>query len=288
MTSRRALCLALIIALASAAVDRGRALADEQVLDAGRELLSYARASDLDAPRTLIVNGAQLHVLSGSTTDGLGALLDVFSARCRRASRVDRLQPPFGGRRWPRIAERALDPVLRSEGARGGYVACLDLGVPSISPQDLLGRVRRFLLHRDLAEIGDLRFAWAFRDAAVTRYVAVYTEGPLPLDRLFPTHGDAAGSDLPGVPRPAHARRLLSAYQQDAAPRIASYQTRAAPEIALQAYREQLTAAGVRVDARSATTTGRRFLATHGAQTTLAFATRSSAGDTLLTLVLLR
>lgn len=279
--------LAVACVLGALLLARGRALADERVMDAGAQLLSYARAIAPDAPRTLIVNGLPVHVVSGTTRDGVSTLLDTFHARCRRSSAgLDRLphQRP-GGRRWPRIAEHALDPVLRHDDAHGGYVACLDLGAEPVPPQDLLERVRRFLRSSDLAEVGDVRFAWAFRGETATTYVGVYTQGAVPLSTLFPTHGDAPGTDVLGVPRPAHGRRVLSAFQRDASPMLASYESAEPPRVALQAFAKQLAKSGLQVSALAGVDDALRVSGVRGEPGVLAFAKEATRGKTLLTVL---
>ncbi len=281
---------ALGAALLLLALVRARARADELVMEVGSQLLSYARATELDGPQTLIVNGLPLHVLSGSTRDGVSTLLDTFHARCRRASGgLDRLPPePPGKHRWPRIAEHALDPVLRRDDARGGYVACLDLGTATLPADDLLERLERFLEHGDPSEVGDLRFAWAFRSGDTTTYVGVYTDGPLPLAAAFPAQGDAPGSDVVGVPRPAHGRRVLSAFQRDAAPMLASYESSATPRVALQSFAEQLTHRGLAPVIPRPEAAALYASTSHGEVDLLAFASTLDGGKTLLTVVRLR
>lgn len=293
-------CIALLaLSGAAAALSLAcvRAHADERILDAGTELLSYARATQLDGARTLIVNGLAVHVLSGSTRDSVSALLDTFHARCQRTSGgLDRLPRELPGqRRRPRIAERALDPVLRHDDARGGYVACLDLGAASLPPRDLVERIRRFLANGDVSEVGDVRFAWAFGTETGTHYVAVYTEGPMPLAKIFPTRGDAPGSDVLGVPRPARARRVLSAFQRDASPMVASYESELAPEAALALFRGQLARHGSSVESTTTTASAASDGAPHlphllvgRDRSVLAFASPATNGKTLLTIVRLQ
>jgi len=279
--------LGLCAVLGGGLLARGRARADELMMDAGTQMLSYVRATQLDAPRTLIINGLPLHVLSGSTRDGVAVLLDNFDARCHRASGGLDQRPPElrGGRRWPRIARRALDPVLRRDDARGGYVACLDLGDPQVSADDLLRRVKRFLERGDVSEVGDVRLAWAFRNRDTTTYVAVYTDGPLPLAEAFPDHGDAPGADVTGVPRPRHGRRVLSAFQRDAAPMLATYESAVPPGLALQAFAGQLSRRGL---TPTAPKDGEHalFASTPSGEVDLvAFASAAGNGKTLLTVV---
>ncbi len=230
---------------------RARARSDELLQDAGAALLSYARAGRLDAPRTLWLNGASLRVLSGSTPDSLDTLLDVLQARCRKLglrfdpATVPRAPLPHG----LRAALPALDGVLRGQHGGAGYVACLDLGGVTLAPRDLIGRLRALRASGDLRALGQLRFAWARREGAATAYVAVWSEGSLPLRAMFPARGDAPGRDLPGVPRPAGARRVLSAWQQERAPMLVGYRA-ALPAAQLMArYRVALEAQGFHVRA---------------------------------------
>jgi hypothetical protein len=293
---RTAWMLALASLPAALSLWQGRARANERILDAGAELLAYARASELDGSRTLVVNGLPVHVLSGSTADPVSVLLDTFQARCRRASggldRVPRDMPR--SRRWPRIAERALDPVLRHDDPSGGYVGCLDLGRAVLPAEQLVDRVRRFLESGDVSEVGDVRFAWAFRSDSGTHYIAVYTDGPMPLAKLFPVHGDAPGTDVVGMPRPSRARRVLSAFQRDASPMVASYESELSPEASVRAFRAQLARAGSTlvstVPARDAAGEAHFPHVVIGGdeQSAIAFATRASTGKTLLTVVRLR
>ena len=282
--------LTLGTVLGALTLARGRARADELVMDVGTQMLSYARATQLDAPRTLVVNGLPLHVLSGSTRDAVSTLLDTFDARCHRASgQLDRwAQELPGHRRWPRIAEQALDPVLRREDLHGGYVACLDLGAQTVSAEDLLERLRRFLEHGDLSEVGDLRFAWASRSGDATTYVGVYTDGPVPLGAAFPAEGDAPGTDVTGVPRPSHGRRVLSAFQRDAAPMLASYESTVTPQVALQSFGAQLARQGLTPSAPEGAGHALYASTSRGEVDILAFASVTSGDKTLLTVVRLR
>jgi hypothetical protein len=287
------LCCALSVlgaALGGLALARGRAEADERVMDLGAHLLSYARGVQLEAPRMLVVNGLQVHVVSGSTRDSVGALLDTFHGRCRDASGgLDRLPDALpGDRRGARIAAHALDPVLRHGDRRGGYVACLDLGRAAVPAQDLLDRVQRFLRSGDLADVGDLRFAWAFAGERSTTWIGLYTRGPVPLPVLFPAQGDAPGMDVTAVPRPAGTRRIVSAFQRDAAPMLASYESRLAPDVALQAYRQQLARGGHVTRVLAASMPALQVGDAEGEPNLLAFASASAQGKTLVTVVRLR
>jgi hypothetical protein len=229
---------------------RARAHTDELLQSAGASMLAYAKATHLDAPRTLVLNGAPLRLLSGSTPDSVDTLLDFFHARCRRISggldeRVAALQ-----RRLPASSfktARALDGVLRRDNERAGYLACLDLGDGPIAPRTLFAHIRAFLATGDLAEVGGLRFVWATRDSTRTSYVALFTDGSLPLRSMFPAQGDAPGADPLEIPRPARTRRLLSAWQEGQAPMFASYHSASSPKELEALYRTQLAKQAARV-----------------------------------------
>lgn len=286
-------CCALVVlgaALGALALVHGRAEADERVMSLGAHLLSYARGTQLEAPHTLVINGLQVHVVAGSTRDSVSALLDTFHARCRDASGgLDRWPDALPrGRRGARIAAQALDPVLRHADRRGGYVACLELGRETVPVRDLLERVQRFLRSGDLFDVGDLRFAWAFAGERSTTFIGLYTEGSVPLPVLFPAHGDAPGADVSGVPRPAGTRRIVSAFQRDAAPMLVSYQSELAADIALQAYRKQLTQSGHDTRMLASSMPALQVSDAQGEAKLLAFASPGANGETLLSVVRLR
>jgi hypothetical protein len=227
---------------------RAQARAHELFASAGEKMLTYVRAQHLEGERALMLNGMPLHVLSGNTRDEVPRLLDFMHARCRESG--GQLGPQLARlehRPTPAIAldrRLPLDGVLQRNDDRGGYVACLTLGPARVGPEDLLRRARAFLSTGDLSKVGDLRFVWARREGDITSYVAIYTEGPVPLLSMFPSTGDAPGIDLPGPPRPAHSRRILSTWQQDAAPMLVSYRVTGRVDEVEAAYRAQLAHAG--------------------------------------------
>lgn len=239
---------------------RVRAHADELLLDVGASMLRHPAADQIDATRTLSVNGLQVHLSSGGTSRSLPEVLDLFHARCReRGGRFD-LQLAHALRTRAaveRLAPPALDGVLRIDDGARGYVACLDLGGSPVPPDELLRRARRFLEDGDLAHLGDLRFVFAARDGERTSYLALWTVGPFALARAFPAEGDAPGSDLPRVPRPPEARRLLSAHGLGAEPSVTVYRAEHSTPAALGArYRAVLGRAGFRLHGGTEATSG--------------------------------
>jgi hypothetical protein len=243
-----------------------RAYVDELALGAGADMLRYARADQIDAHRTIVVNGLHIRMTSGGTGDSPRRVLDLFHARCRaRGIRLDANAPPAIPLppRWPGVKALPLDGVLRLDDGERGYVACLDLGGRRLSPDELLDRTRRFLADGDLAHFGELRFAIAERDGDRTSYLALWSEGALPLREAFPADRDAPGQDPAGVPRVPGTRRVLSAWQLDAAPMLAVYRAPGTTVASLATrYRRTLEAAGFRV--RSAPEAARGLVASRG------------------------
>lgn len=271
---------------------RAHARAHELMQSAGASLLAYARADHVAAPSTLVLNGTPLHLMSGSTTDSIRALLDTFHARCRRVGGrfgeplLER-QPRLGALAPP--ARAALDGVLRLDSERSGYIACLDLGNERVSPTDLISRVRAFLATGDLAKIGDLRFAWTSRDPGRTSYVALWSESSVPLRSMFPPRGDAPGEEIRDLPRPDGSRRVLSAWQQGEAPILVVYRARRSAAELAQRYGQQLTALGWVVERQTrapGTPTG--LLVRRGRTVILAIASDDGHNAAELTLTPLR
>jgi hypothetical protein len=109
--------------------------------------------------------------------------------------------------------------VLRRElEARAGAALCFAPAAPQ--------RRLRYLFVRE----GHALLAWNERE--------------LDLRAMFPAHGDAAGSDIAGLPRPSDGVRVLSARVPGAAFASAAYR---APSVTLDAYAAELARAGFRI-----------------------------------------
>jgi hypothetical protein len=226
----------LLVAVAFALAVDARAQADDFAEEAGSHLLRGARGQTGTA-QVLHVNGLPFRMKTGLVRQSVSAVLDGFDERCGvpgaaawtgglPADAVQRLAS-MGG-----IGTGRLRPVLRAESDAGGYVACLDLRTPP-ETSEIVQRLRAFAATFDLAAIGDLRFAWALQEGDGTAFVAVRSEGPVRLAQLFPVRGDAPGVDLPGIPRPPGARRVLSAWHAEQPAMLASYRVElAAAELA--------------------------------------------------------
>jgi hypothetical protein len=286
------LALALLFTLPAAWWLHGaRARAHEALLDVGSQLLHFTGGLPSDAPRTLRVNGAALHLASGHVDGPVSALLDAFHDRCRRAGSV--LAPEPASRttasRSTRVdsgARPRFEPVIRAAHGAAGYLGCLAFRPAELTAPDLLHAVRAFTEGGDLAALGDLRFVWAMRDGGGTAFVAIASEGSLPLAKLFPERGDAPGVDFPTLPRPPGARRTLSAYQEDEAPLLVSYRVEDGAEGAYASYRGTLIDGGFVIRDVPAEPGGPRILhARRGQRSATAVVTAIDASASSVTLL---
>jgi hypothetical protein len=268
------------------ALDALHARADELASDAGARMLAYGREHALQGAHTLMLNGLALRLVAGTSQDPPARVLAALGERCRaRDGQLTlQLQERARGKLPPRIASRAFDPVLQLGGEHGGFLGCLDLGAQRVEPSELLARARRFAREADVAELGALRFVWTRREQRATRYVALWSDGPLPLARAFPRSGDAPGTDLADLPRPAGSRRILSAWQVGAAPLLVSYEDRAPVQRALPSYAATLRARGQRVVLGAPQPDGTRWLFARRGDTATAVIASPRAGGSVLTL----
>jgi hypothetical protein len=231
------------------ALDSLHARASELIDDAGAGLFAVVAQGKLEAAHTVLLNGLRLRLLTGTSDDPPERVSAVLAERCRSRSGelAVQLQEHAHGKLSPTIA-RALDPVLQLDDPNGGFVGCLDLGAGRVAPEELLARIGRFARNADVAEIGALRFAWVRREGRRTRFVALWSDERVPLRDAFPPVGDAPGSDVPRFPRPNATRRVLSAWQEGAAPMLVAYESSLPPERALHDYEVVLQASGARVE----------------------------------------
>jgi hypothetical protein len=205
------------IAAMVAGVSIVHAETDETLLGLGRDLMRYEGARSESPSHALRLNGARIHLASGMSDDPVATVLDEFELRCRAhdgglAAQVEALYAPRG----VEIPRSLIDGTLRESDAARGFVACLDTRASVISPEDAIAALERFVATHDIAELGDIRYAYAESTEHGTHYVTIASEGALDLDVLFPEVGDVPGNDVPGVPRPVGARRVLAAWEEGA------------------------------------------------------------------------
>lgn len=186
---------------------------DERMLQMGDVMMRYDGAIRQDETRVVMINGEQLQFSTGVTTHTVGEVLDNFETVCEAhdggvVERFARLPERLQGRRMTHFR-----PILRGEGADGGYVVCLDMNQDDVTFNELRSRFERFERSSDIHDVGDLRYVFAQQtdDPAVRRFLTFWTDGSFRFRSLMSGDGDAPGTDLTDVPRPPGAHRAISA-----------------------------------------------------------------------------
>jgi hypothetical protein len=181
-----------------------------------------------------------------------------------------------------------FDGVLRTESDKEGVVACIDTS-GKLGLQELLGRLQRFQKSGDLADVGELRYALARKVGDKTSVLMAWTEGSMPVLRMFPASGDAPGVDPVDVPRVPGMRRLLSTWENGEPYALALYSAPGqAPGPLAARYRSELTLAGwtSSVVPLPSAATGRALVARRGARTAIIrIASQPSSGTTVSAMV---
>ena len=231
-----------------------RARVDEALLRAGALVMEYAGASYQQEPRTLLLNGARIGLSVGVSERPVSDVLDHFERDCRQRSGqlAEQLHEAMNraGEAGSEVAHHGMwpDPVVRAEEAERGVVACLELGDATLSMEELSRRASALLLTGDLSQVGGLRLATVERGDNQTVFVTTWSDGPIDTPSMFPTEGDAPGFDMSGVPRPANARRVLSAREAGQAKAFNAYAVSGQPlDETRRAFTAQMVAAGFTV-----------------------------------------
>jgi hypothetical protein len=265
----------IVVGLAAVSVGQARAAWGERLLGFGGELARWDGFRMASEPRRVSINGAQLELVSASTTLSVAEALDRMEMVCEQrggivgAEQASQLlsKPPQGRRSW-------LAPRVRHETEGKGIVACVDTRGP-LTVQTLTKRLSAFARSGDLRDVGELRYAVAERHGARTSVLFLWSEGPLALKAMFPKNGDAPGVDPTGVPRPEASRRLLSGIEHGAPYSFTAYTTPAASADGLVAwYRTGLRQTGFSVTEPSPHT----LVAKHGERTLVILAAPSRSG----------
>jgi hypothetical protein len=217
----------LVAALAGWAA-HARAELGQQLSLLGAELsaLNSTPASE----SSLTVNGAELDLVTLSLPLSIREVLDRFDTQCAREA------PALAAN----LGLAHAGSLVRQETSTDGVAVCL------AQPTDtrlrgLLDRAQDYARTHDLSVFGQLRYVRARRNAnGVTHVLFAYSRGPLPLAAMFPAQGDAAGSDIAGLPRPQAARRLLSAQLSSTRYGMVAYAVSDRAEAALDAYARTL------------------------------------------------
>jgi hypothetical protein len=206
---------------------------ERAVFRLGQRLLSELGPALVGPAQALTINGQSLLVASKQTELSVPEVLDRFAASCDGQASPDgvlALPPELAKSAAPgpsagsnAAAKRAqlFDTVLqhptrfgvlRHDSAEEGHLACLAQPGARRGLEGLLNGAREFVASGDLSRMGDVRYVAARKLASgKTHVIAVWSEGSFRVNALFPETGDAPGTDVPGIARPAQARRELCA-----------------------------------------------------------------------------
>ncbi len=163
---------------------------------------------------TVSLNGATLHISTMFTDESVDAVLDRYEQDCSAnpgvlGEMIHEMLPKAGPRfELPRAFGFG---VVRQHDEGGGMVVCFARnGGQSLIPAK--ERIHAFLTTHDLSKLGDLRYVIAERtDDGRSRVRTIWSEGSVPVDRMFPASGDAPGGDSVLAGRPPSSRRTLAA-----------------------------------------------------------------------------
>jgi hypothetical protein len=175
-------------------------------------------------PQRLEINGQRLMLGSKQSTLSVREVLDRFEASCDSAGRDagqlfadssevarEDASMPRPLRTFLQLGPRKLS-TWRSDLETEGHASCLATAAGAHGVRGFVARTSAFLESGDLAQLGELRYLTARKlENGKTHVIAIWSEGSFRIDAMFPESGDASGSDMPDVPRPPSARRVLTA-----------------------------------------------------------------------------
>ncbi len=239
-----------LLVTAVVSVRSARAQVNEGLRHLARQLMPYVEQGVMEAPRRVVLNGESLYLSMGTTRDSVEAVLDYYESRCARSSghlsdSLLALDHASFNRLWAPGARRAASiETVRFGDTTGGYVACLDVGETQLTPQEILRRAEAMIASGDLSRYGELRYAYVTRGTTGTRILTVATQGQFNILRLFPTEGDAPGTDIPGLARYPSMRRVISAYEDGVPNKLGVYTVRAPAAQVRSWYRDQMAHRG--------------------------------------------
>ena len=245
-----------------------RAESERTFVRLGERLHAQLGTEFLGEPQALQINGQTLFVSAKSSWLSIHEILERFDASCDATANVgeqlallpELLHSPelaaaaVAIERTPSklpgsFIELLLSPtrlgVLRHESADEGHFVCFSQPTPRRGLAAVVTAVRDFMASGDLSQLGHMRYVTAKKlDSGKTHVLAVWSEGPLLLSALFPESGDAPGTDMPGVSRPATSRRLFHAAAPGRDYAFRLYETARAADAVLAQYDHELPQRG--------------------------------------------
>jgi hypothetical protein len=239
------LALAILGVVVALTLRRAEARLLESLRGFGDQIAKLQGLTPHTAPRKLVVNGFELHVMTAGTSLSVSEALDRFQSVCRSFEQLD-LPAEVKRQLADAAPSGSISPkgVMRRESREEGVLACLDMG-DGLDRDGLLARLTLFAKTQNLRDLGQLRFALARRSAERTTLIMFWSEGDAKLNEMFPANADAPGSDLRDLPRPERSMRTLSAFEAGAPYGIAFYSVSGQPRAAVEhAFKAKLTDRG--------------------------------------------
>jgi hypothetical protein len=224
----------------------------------GAQLAKELGAELVGEPQGVSVNGQMLFLAAKETTLSVKSVLDQFDANC--VARSGGLREQFA--KLPGFEQRALvlpesmrDPgrigIVRSDAGNAdsneteAHLVCIAQPENGGGVAGAVARVKEFLATSDVSRLGDMRYVAARKmEDGKTQVIAIWTEGVFNIEAMFPTQGDAPGTDAPDVPRPPAALRRLSAVVPGRPYAIRSYDSQLPGDQVLAFYDRSLDASG--------------------------------------------
>jgi len=221
--------------------------AKQAALDTGGELVRLTDAAHLSGVNRLRINGALVKISSAVSNESHQAVLDRFQKECE--DHADGMAEEFAAlgqnlQGAPRDQGFPGVGVLRQDDDKGGVVVCFAIG-KAAGQAELFSRVAEFAKTGDLGSLGSVRYVMAKKgESAASHVVALWTEGSVDVQKMFPDQGDAPGNDAPGVLRPPSSRRLMTAYAEGAPYGVRVYESTLGRDAILAEYDKVMPATG--------------------------------------------
>lgn len=227
--------LTFTVCLATVAMTRvARGAMSEASLSFGRQLESIRDL--LGSTKAATVNGQRVHVSTAVVPLDVKVVLDRFERECathpnallqaihheRTAEHLSQNPPsdvgPLG------LELRTKLGIMREDDDHDGVVACLAQHREGRPLADLAHELSRTL---DVGLLGDFFYTYAVKTKeGESHVITTWTQGSFRPLEMFPSSGDAPGTDSPTMPRPRDARRVFSGIAADAPYAIRVYESK--------------------------------------------------------------
>jgi hypothetical protein len=196
------------------------------------------------------INGARLWVATGQVAAPPAVVRDWYRERYRaRGKAFDTLAD------WlKRVAplerpSNTLNQLTFGNDDWGGIVL-LDPGESVDSAPDLVAKMRKLVETGDVGALGQIRYIqWERTARGGTELFTLTTDTQFPLGKVFAAgDADVDGTDVPGVPRPPGARRILTMEEQGAPLKLRVYRARGTVGEMRSYYEREMAQRGWRLD----------------------------------------